>query len=79
MPKVVPEKDIVCIPGISSLQYFFAKLYVSWEDARLMSLRPDIKDLAAALKIKSWASLPTKIIIPRLLPESCKQPVVKTV
>lgn len=47
--KVVPEKDIVCIPGISSLQYFFAKLAISWEDAKLMSLHGRDQDLAAAL------------------------------
>jgi precorrin-6y C5,15-methyltransferase (decarboxylating), CbiE subunit len=47
--KVVPEKDIVCIPGISSLQYFFAKLAMCWEDAKLMSLHGRDQDLAAAL------------------------------
>ena len=47
--KVVPEKDIVCIPGISSLQYFFAKLAISWEDAKLISLHGRDQDLAAAL------------------------------
>lgn len=47
--KVVPEKDIVCIPGISSLQYFFAKLGVTWEDAKLMSLHGRDQDLLSAL------------------------------
>jgi cobalt-precorrin-7 (C5)-methyltransferase len=47
--KVIPEKDIVCIPGISSLQYFFAKLGTTWEDAKLMSLHGRDQDLMAAL------------------------------
>lgn len=47
--KVVPEKDIVCIPGISSLQYFFAKLGITWEDAKLMSLHGRDQDLLSAL------------------------------
>nr|WP_320027081.1 precorrin-6y C5,15-methyltransferase (decarboxylating) subunit CbiE [uncultured Acetobacterium sp.] len=47
--KVVPAEDIVCIPGISSLQYFFAKLAISWEDAKLMSLHGRDQDLASAL------------------------------
>ncbi|MBU4440813.1 MAG: precorrin-6y C5,15-methyltransferase (decarboxylating) subunit CbiE [Acetobacterium sp.] len=47
--KVVPAEDIVCIPGISSLQYFFAKLAISWEDAKLMSLHGRDQDLTAAL------------------------------
>ncbi|AFA49775.1 precorrin-6y C5,15-methyltransferase (decarboxylating) subunit CbiE [Acetobacterium woodii] len=47
--KVVPEKDIVCIPGISSLQYFFAKLGETWEDAKLISLHGRDQDLKTAL------------------------------
>lgn len=48
--KVIPEKDIVCIPGISSLQYLFAKLGETWQDARLMSLHGRDQDLATAVK-----------------------------
>lgn len=48
--KVIPEKDIVCIPGISSLQYLFAKLGETWQDARLMSLHGRNQDLATAVK-----------------------------
>ncbi|MBC3886824.1 precorrin-6y C5,15-methyltransferase (decarboxylating) subunit CbiE [Acetobacterium paludosum] len=47
--KVIPEKDIVCIPGISSLQYLFGKLGETWEDARLMSLHGRDQDLFAAV------------------------------
>ncbi|NLN97625.1 MAG: precorrin-6y C5,15-methyltransferase (decarboxylating) subunit CbiE [Eubacteriaceae bacterium] len=36
--RMVPEKDIVTIPGISSLQYFFAKLNKTWQDAKLISM-----------------------------------------
>ncbi|MGL4607551.1 MAG: precorrin-6y C5,15-methyltransferase (decarboxylating) subunit CbiE [Eubacteriaceae bacterium] len=48
--KMIPEKDIVCIPGISSLQYFFSKLKMGWEDAKLLSLHGIEEDLVAALK-----------------------------
>ena len=48
--KVIPEKDIVCIPGISSLQYLFAKLGETWQEARLMSLHGRDQDLATAVK-----------------------------
>ncbi len=48
--KVIPEKDIICIPGISSLQYFFSKLNISWEDAKLMSLHGRDPDLSLAIK-----------------------------
>ena len=51
--KVIPEKDIVCIPGISSLQYLFAKLGETWQDARLMSLHGRDQDLATAVKENS--------------------------
>ena len=47
--KVIPTKDIVCIPGISSLQYFFAKLNLTWEDAELVSLHGRKTDLLPAL------------------------------
>lgn len=47
--KVIPEKDIVCIPGISSLQYFFGKLGITWEDAKLISLHGRDQDLLTAL------------------------------
>lgn len=47
--KVIAIKDIVCIPGISSLQYFFAKLNLTWEDAALVSLHGREIDLLPAL------------------------------
>ncbi|MBK5243428.1 MAG: precorrin-6y C5,15-methyltransferase (decarboxylating) subunit CbiE [Eubacteriaceae bacterium] len=47
--KVIPIKDIVCIPGISSLQYFFAKLNLTWNDAELVSLHGREIDLLPAL------------------------------
>jgi len=46
--KVIPIKDIVCIPGISSLQYFFAKLNLTWDDAQLISLHGREIDLLPA-------------------------------
>lgn len=48
--KMIPEKNIVCIPGISSLQYLFAKLGEPWQDARLMSLHGRDQDLVIAIK-----------------------------
>lgn len=43
--RLVPEKDIVTIPGISSLQYFFAKLNQTWQEAKLISLHGRETDL----------------------------------
>lgn len=48
--KMIPEKDIVCIPGISSLQYFFTKLKMGWEDAKLISIHGREADLRTALE-----------------------------
>ncbi|WKY47447.1 precorrin-6y C5,15-methyltransferase (decarboxylating) subunit CbiE [Eubacteriaceae bacterium ES3] len=48
--KRVPEDEIVSIPGISSMQYFFAKLNRSWERARLASLHGRTFDLLESLE-----------------------------
>ena len=48
--KVIPIKNIVCIPGISSLQYFFAKLNLTWEDAKLLSLHGRDPDFITAVQ-----------------------------
>ncbi|MEG2897810.1 MAG: precorrin-6y C5,15-methyltransferase (decarboxylating) subunit CbiE [Eubacterium sp.] len=36
--RFIPEEDIEAIPGISSLQYLFAKIGKTWQDAEMMSL-----------------------------------------
>lgn len=43
--KRVPAEDIEAIPGISSLQYFFAKIGMTWQDAEMMSLHGRDQDL----------------------------------
>lgn len=43
--KVVPSEDIEAIPGISSLQYLFAKIGMTWQDAEMMSLHGRDQDL----------------------------------
>lgn len=43
--KAVPSEDIEAIPGISSLQYLFAKIGMTWQDAELMSLHGRDQDL----------------------------------
>lgn len=48
--KVVPPEDIEAIPGISSVQYLFAKIGMPWQDAALMSLHGRDQDLIGALK-----------------------------
>lgn len=49
--RVIPAEDVVAIPGISSLQYFFAKLKMPWQDAQLMSLHGRNQDLIARLSL----------------------------
>ena len=46
----LPEEPMTVVPGISSLQYFFAALGMSWEDAHMMSLHGREQDLAGALE-----------------------------
>lgn len=48
--KVVPQTDIEAIPGISSLQYLFAKIGKTWQDAEMMSLHGRDQDLMARVK-----------------------------
>ncbi|MGI6109802.1 MAG: precorrin-6y C5,15-methyltransferase (decarboxylating) subunit CbiE [Eubacteriaceae bacterium] len=48
--KKLPDVELKVIPGISSLQYFFAALGMSWQDALMMSLHGREQDLDAALK-----------------------------
>lgn len=48
--KVVPPEDIEAVPGISSVQYLFAKIGRPWQDAKLMSLHGREQDLIGALK-----------------------------
>ncbi|MEG0379039.1 MAG: precorrin-6y C5,15-methyltransferase (decarboxylating) subunit CbiE, partial [Eubacterium sp.] len=43
--KSVPSEDIEAIPGISSLQYLFAKIGKTWQDAEMMSLHGRDQDL----------------------------------
>lgn len=57
--KIIPQEDIIAIPGISSLQYFFAKLNLTWEDARLASLHGRKLDLAAELQANDKLGLLT--------------------
>ncbi len=47
--RVVPTADIVTIPGISSLQYFFAKLNKTWQEAKLISMHGRETDLLRAV------------------------------
>ena len=43
------EFEVVCIPGVSSVQYFCALLQTSWDDAKLLSLHGREQDLLAAV------------------------------
>ncbi len=47
----VPDHEIEAIPGISSLQYLFAKLKMPWQDAQLMSLHGRNQDLISQLQL----------------------------
>lgn len=44
------NEEVVGIPGISSVQYFFAKLQLPWESVHLMSLHGREQNLLAALR-----------------------------
>jgi cobalt-precorrin-7 (C5)-methyltransferase len=57
--KVIPREDIEAIPGISSLQFFFAKLGMPWQDAGLLSLHGRQQDVLGALKTHSTLGLLT--------------------
>ncbi len=48
--KVIPKADIEAIPGISSLQYLFAKIGKTWQDAGMMSLHGREQDLIAQVR-----------------------------
>lgn len=48
--KVIPKEDIEAIPGISSLQYLFAKIGKTWQDAEMMSLHGRDQDLLARVE-----------------------------
>lgn len=43
--KEVPELEVQVLPGISSMNYFFARLGKTWEDARLLSFHGREVDL----------------------------------
>jgi cobalt-precorrin-7 (C5)-methyltransferase len=43
--KIIPAGDIETIPGISSMQYLFAKLNLTWENAELTSLHGRSNDI----------------------------------
>ena len=43
--KRIPSEDIEAVPGISSLQYLFAKIGMTWQDAEMMSLHGRDQDL----------------------------------
>lgn len=49
--RFVPPEAIEAVPGVSSLQYFFAKLGMPWQDAQLMSLHGRQQDLIARLSL----------------------------
>ncbi len=57
--KLIPQEEIMTIPGISSIQYLFAKLNLSWEDASLASLHGRTFDLEEALKANKKLALLT--------------------
>ncbi|WP_329887042.1 precorrin-6y C5,15-methyltransferase (decarboxylating) subunit CbiE [Pseudoramibacter faecis] len=48
--KVIGPAHVEALPGISSLQYLFAKISRPWQDARLMSLHGRDQDLIGALE-----------------------------
>lgn len=43
--KKSPDTEVVILPGISSVNYFFARIGESWEDAKLLSLHGRDADL----------------------------------
>ncbi len=48
--KIIPQEEMIVIPGLSSIQYLFAKLKLTWDDASLASLHGRPLDLQAVLK-----------------------------
>ena len=60
--RVIPREDIEAIPGISSLQYLFAKIGMPWQDAQLMSLHGRNQDLIARLTLSGTLGVLTDAI-----------------
>ncbi len=50
LSKMIPKENMKVIPGISSMQYMFAMMGLSWQDAELMSLHGREEDLLERLK-----------------------------
>lgn len=48
--KVIGPEHVEALPGVSSLQYLFARIGRPWQDARLMSLHGRDQDLIGALE-----------------------------
>ncbi|MBN2041897.1 MAG: precorrin-6y C5,15-methyltransferase (decarboxylating) subunit CbiE [Spirochaetes bacterium] len=51
MKRNFDESDIRVIPGISSMQYIFAKLNLAWENAYLGSVHGKDDDIVSAVKL----------------------------
>jgi cobalt-precorrin-7 (C5)-methyltransferase len=50
LKKHFKDEDLDIYPGISSLQYFFARIGKTWEDAKLMSMHGREEDLIRLVK-----------------------------
>lgn len=50
LPGLLPEMDVRFYPGISSLQYFCARLGTGWDDVRVVSLHGRDGEIAAAAR-----------------------------
>lgn len=55
--KVIANEAIEAIPGLSSLQYLFAKIGMTWQDAGMMSLHGREQDLIA--KVAAYGKVGT--------------------
>jgi len=42
--------DVKCLPGISTVQAFFAKLKLPWQDAKLLSMHGGNRDIVSAVR-----------------------------
>lgn len=50
LKKYFKDEELDIYPGISSLQYFFARIGKTWEDAKLMSMHGREEDLVRLVK-----------------------------
>ncbi|MDO4288083.1 MAG: precorrin-6y C5,15-methyltransferase (decarboxylating) subunit CbiE [Eubacterium sp.] len=59
LEKMIPRENMRVIPGISSLQYMFAMMGMSWQDAAFMSLHGRDQDIMSRVAVSKAVGILT--------------------